>query len=103
MKTELTHDLDFESSSCAVSLSIACNTGVGCLIAETFDVLDNEGSVREDFLLPVDGKNASVPLPDDTLNGISSYRASYAKSLTGHDRFLVHVTNERQAINVETC
>lgn len=50
---ELTHDLYFECSSCAVSLSIAGDASVGGLVGVTFDVLDDECSVGENFLLAV--------------------------------------------------
>lgn len=51
---ELTHDLNFECSTCAVTLCIACHASVGCLVAHSFNILDDKCAIREDLLLPVD-------------------------------------------------
>lgn len=99
---KLTHDLYFQCSTCAVTLCIACHASVGRLIAHSFDVFDDECAVREDLLLPVDRQDSGVSFPDDAFDRVSSNRASDTQSFPSNDGLLVHVTNKRQTVNVET-
>lgn len=99
---ELTHNLYFQCSTCAVSLCVACYAGVSRLIAHSFDIFNDECAIREDLLLSVDRQDSGISFPDNALDRISSNRAGNAQSFSSNDGLLIHVTNERQTINVET-
>lgn len=99
---ELTHDLNFQCSTCAVTLCVACHASVGRLVAHSFNILDDECAIREDLLLSVDRQDPGVSFPDDAFDRISSNGASDTQSFPSNDGLLVHVTNERQTVNVET-
>jgi len=99
---ELTHNLYFQCSTCAVTLCVACYAGVSRLIAQSFDVLNDECTVGEDLLLSIDRQDSGVSFPDNALDRISSNGTSDAQSFSSNDSLLIHVANERQAINIET-
>lgn len=99
---ELTHYLNFQRASCAVTLSVPRDARVGSLVAHPLHVLDDQGPVGEYLLLPVDRQHPSVALPHDALDRISGNRASHAKSFTRDYRLLVHVADEGETVDVET-
>lgn len=99
---ELTHNLNFQRPTCAVTLCIACHASVGRLVAHSFNILDDECAIREDLLLSVDRQDPGVSFPDDAFNRVSSNRTSDTQSFPSNDSLLIHVTNEWQTINVET-
>lgn len=99
---ELTHDLNFQCSACAVTLCVACHAGVRCLVAHSFNVLDDECAVGEDLLLSVDRQDPGVSFPDDALDRVSADGAGDAQGFSSNDGLFVHVANERQTVNVET-
>lgn len=99
---KLTHDLNFQCATCAVTLCIACHASVCRLVAHSFNILDDKCTIREDLLLSIDRQNPGVSFPDDAFDRVSSNRTSYTQSFPSNDGLLVHVTNEWQTINVET-
>lgn len=98
----LTHNLYFESSSGAVSLCITSHASVSCLITVTFDVLDDEGTIGKHFLFSVDRKDSSIAFPDDAFYWVSGYGAGNSQGLASNDGFLIHTTNKRQTVDIET-
>lgn len=92
---ELTHNLNFQCSSCAVTLCITSHAGVRRLVAHTFNVFDDECAIGEDLLLSVDWQDPSVSFPNDAFDRVSADRAGDAQSFSSDDSLLVHVANKR--------
>lgn len=99
---KLTHDLNFQCSTCAVTLCITCHASIGCLVAHSFNIFDDECAIREDLLFSVDWQDPGISFPNDTFDRVSSNRTSDTQSFSSNDSLLVHMTNKRQTINVET-
>lgn len=101
MKAQLTHDFNFDRSSGRISFGVFRNASVARLIRCSFDVLDDQCSVGEDFLLSVDGQHSILAFPDNWLNGVTSNWTRHNQSFTGHNWLLLHGSNVRQAVDVQ--
>lgn len=65
------------------------------------DVLDDERSVGEDFLFPVDWQQSVLAFPDNRFDWVSGNGACDDESFSRDDRFLLHWSNVGQSMNVE--
>lgn len=67
----------------------------------TVDILDDERSVGEDFLFPVDGQQSVLALPHNRFDGVSGDGTCDNERFSGDDRFLLHRADVWQTVNVE--